>query len=163
MRASGRITASIAIRSSRRDPPKQPTYSRLTCSAANALEYWEPRKFQGERENRTDKCGWQSQDVNKRLKLLVGTRPVLPTADRTISRKTNCPRTFLLSEAFRVRLACGWMSRIGPRLPSWAVALDDSYPGISGLPAPASKTRSACAEAQPPKHHFDASPLPGRG
>src|SRR5258708_16471671 len=121
MRASGRITASIANRSSRRDPPKQPTYSRLTCSAANALEYWEPRKFQGERENRTDKCGWQSQDVNKRLKLLVGTRPVLPTADRTISRKTNCPRTFLLSEAFRVRLACVSISGIVPTLPGYAV------------------------------------------
>jgi hypothetical protein len=57
-------------------------------------------------------CGGQSQDANKRLKLLLGARPVLPTADRTISRKTNCPRTFLLSEAFRVRLACVWMSGI---------------------------------------------------
>jgi len=38
----------------------------------------------------------------------------LPTADRTISRKTNCQRTFLLSEAFRVRLACVWMSGIDP-------------------------------------------------
>src|SRR5258707_9832926 len=131
MRASGRITASIANRSSRRDPPKQATYSRLTCSAANALEYWEPRKFQGERENRTVKCGWQSQDANKRLKLLVGTRPVLPTADRTISRKTNCPRTFLLSEAFRVRLACVWMSGIGPTLPSPTSVHDGSYRGIS--------------------------------
>src|SRR5712671_8188708 len=142
MRASGRITASIANRSSRRDPPKQPTYSRLTCSAANALEYWEPRKFQGERENRTDKCGWQSQDVNKRLKLLVGTRPVLPTADRTISRKTNCQRTFLLSEAFRVRLACVWMSGIGPR--------PKSRPAASGAAFWGEPVAAATCSAWPP-------------
>jgi hypothetical protein len=39
------------------------------------------------------------------MNLVVGTGPVLPTDDMTIPEKAKWPRTFLLSEAFLVRLA----------------------------------------------------------
>ncbi len=61
---------------------------------------------------------------------------------------------------FPMRLEEAAMTGCGPRLPSWAFARDGSYPGISGRPARASMTRSACAEAQHQKHHFDAERAP---
>jgi len=54
MKGSGRIKRGQHSQSIVRDPPEQTTYSRLTCSAANALEYWEPAQISGRKRNRTD-------------------------------------------------------------------------------------------------------------
>jgi hypothetical protein len=75
MRASGRIKRgqdSQSIEPSRRTKVADLQSPHLLGSERAKWSSGNPHKSQGERENRTDECGWQSQDVNKRLKLLVG-------------------------------------------------------------------------------------------
>src|SRR5260221_7906630 len=54
---------------------------RLTCPAANALEPWEREQNSGEGKIRTDGALEKSR-CEQRLKLVVDTEPVLPTADK---------------------------------------------------------------------------------
>jgi hypothetical protein len=70
MKASGRIKRGQHSQSIEPSRPTKPTYNRLTCSAANAQN-----GVVGSRTNLRAKegieltsAGWQSQDVNKRLK-----------------------------------------------------------------------------------------------
>src|SRR5712672_1543742 len=121
--------------------------------------------------------GWEKGRLSKpancranRRMLMGGMSPRFPErswqpAASTLPQNTGLAapsrwqfRTYATSSGGRLKVAI--MAGIGPSLPSAAFARDGSYPGISGRPARASMTRSACAEAQHQKHHFDAERAP---
>jgi RHS repeat-associated protein len=89
-----------------------------------------------------------------------GPRPITYDDLYGLISSTGIHNTTATGTTVPCRAGCAGTSAYGPRLPSWAFARDGSYRGISGRPARASITRSACAEAQHQKHHFDAERAP---